>query len=210
MDPFPTSAKVQLRYTNILTGVQASGSSGYTIGATTYKLQLNSLFEPLDGDPLQPYGFDQMAALYGRYKVHKVGVKLQWFSHASPGTVGAFALHPPEDATTIASTVGFQTAAKSNVSTQIQAAATSGGGGVFTPLSWSKTYNLHEVLGISRQEFESNVEEYSALVGANPARMPLLELGCWNMLGTASATYAVVITLVFDAEFSGRIQQASS
>ncbi len=205
MDPFPTSARVQLRYTNILTTVQAGSGSGYSIGATTYKLQLNSLFEPLDGDALQPYGYDQMAALYGRYKVHKVTVAIKWFSPSSPGTVAAFALHPPEDTTTIASTTGYLTASKSNVSTNIQAGVPLG-----PPNSWSKTYNLHEVLGLSKQEFESNVEEYSALISANPGRMPLLELGCWNMLGTASAVYSAIITLVFDAEFSGRIQQAAS
>jgi hypothetical protein len=40
---------------------------------------------------------------------------------------------------------------------------------------------LHKLLGITREEYESNTEDYSALVGASPARVLGLEVALINL-----------------------------
>ncbi len=191
-----------MRYTYRL----ALGSSA-TPGliGTTSVFQLNSCYEPLDTAASQPYGFDQMAQLYGRYKVHSVKVRCQ-YATAAQGTGVQLAVHPPEDSSTIAGLDAQLQAAKSNTTTLLLG---NGMTGSQIP-EWSRTFKVYELLGISKKEYEANIEEYSALVSANPGRMVTLECGGFNWMSNASTTVYTFWTIVQEVEFSGRLPQALS
>jgi len=50
-------------------------------GRQQYEINLNGMFQPIDGRTThQPYGFDQFAALYNRYKVYKCYYRIECYS----------------------------------------------------------------------------------------------------------------------------------
>ncbi len=165
--------------------------------------QLNSCFEPLDSVATQAYGFDQMAALYGRYKVHRVTVGVHYHSTAA-GTCLSLAVRPPEDSGSLGGQNGALQAARSNVTTLVEASPRTNGAA-----HWQKTYDIYDILGISKKEYEANIEEYSALVGANPSRIAGLEVGVWGLFGGSNSMFCL-FTVVQEVEFSGRLAVALS
>ncbi len=60
---------------------------------------------------------------------------------------------------------------------------------------------MHTLLGLTKQEYEANVEDYNALVGASPSRLLGLELAVTNTnAGTASSIRAIG-RLTFDVVY---------
>lgn len=68
VDPFPPSYRCNMRYTS--QGYLSCGTAG--VCGTQKEWQLNSLQSPETSGGHQPYGFDQLAALYARYRVYAV------------------------------------------------------------------------------------------------------------------------------------------
>jgi hypothetical protein len=210
LNPFPAETIVNLRYT---IGI------GFTVDATTSNLvggtvtfQPNSAFEPLDTYAPQPYGFDQMAALYAKYKVLAFTLELE----ADPsGTASvtfcqilSLLYQPPSGGVTLAGANGALTAARPNVATVFMGNALSN-----RPASYRRYMPMQDILGVSKQEFDSNVEEYAAAVAANPVQMPTIQIGLSTVTsqGAASGANAMVLfTLTQRVQFFGRISQALS
>lgn len=69
LNPIPQRYITKLKYSQVLSTDSVLGS---------YKMNLNSLFDPdFSGGGHQPYGFDQLAALYNRYRVISCGYRIQ-------------------------------------------------------------------------------------------------------------------------------------
>ncbi len=200
-DPFPSMATVKLRFTYKLT-VTGNATASLIGPATPYLLQLNSINEPLDTAAAQPYGHDQMAALYGRYKVKSVQVA---FLHGcTTGNLLVIATQPPEGGQTIGGADGGLIAARPNV-----AIVPSPVLAYQKPEIWRRTYKISELLGLTDAEYDANVEEYSAAVGANPTRMPTVEIGTFG-LTIGSGAVSLLLTCIYDVQFFGRVGQANS
>ncbi len=82
-DPFPARTVKELVYKHELSAHTDPGSN-FQAG-TPLTFNLGSLFAPIAGGH-QPFGFDQMAALYARYKVHKVRIRVETMPLATPTT----------------------------------------------------------------------------------------------------------------------------
>ncbi len=70
---------------------------------------------------------------------------------------------------------------------------------------------MSEIAGITPLEFRSNIEDYQALVSANPARSPTIRIAttCYGGGGTSQQCIAYV-RLIFEGEFWDRSTQSPS
>lgn len=152
------------------------------------KFNLNSVFDPdLSGGGHQPMGRDQLAALYSRYRVDKVKVKVQW-SKVTDGVIGFHAMIANNDATTLTQT-------PSNIMEQsFQKSGTTSyaNGGSKTTVGFSKTFDLATITGVSKSKYKSD-DNYQALVGSDPTEVIILHCMCGDVL--LSSAYNAVLTI---------------
>ncbi len=166
---------------------------------------LGSLFAPEAGGH-QPFGFDQMAALYARYKVHKVRIRVETIqTTTSTGASQVVGIFPPGSTMTTLNVLTAQTMGENfNVSTKVMHPLST------SPTVYSTTLDIATIAGLTKREFEANIEDYSALVSASPVRYPFLEVNLAPLaLGNGDA-YSSCVTLTFVAEFWQRISLAAS
>ncbi len=173
---------------------------------TPFTFNLGSLFEPRSGGH-QPFGFDQMAALYARYKVHKVRVRVETFRLGTvtlPATQVIGIFPPGSTQTTLNVVTAMSMGENFNVSTKVHLPS------VIAPVVFETTLDIATIAGLTKKEFEANIEDYSALVSASPTRFPILEVNLAPNLTTEGDDHASVVTLTFVAEFWQRISLAAS
>lgn len=195
---------VDMKYT-VAVGLGTDAGSGLLCG-TPAVFQPSSTFEPLSGATSQPYGRDQMAALYGRYKVLGFKVALDLNSNTSigadPGIIQMLHLPPPQTLT-LAGANGALSACRPNVTTLFCSTT--------QRVHYERAFKMHELLGISKAEFDANVEDYAAAVGSNPAQMPLLKLYfALTTAGTTGVTAGAFVTLTQRVQFFARTPQSLS
>ncbi len=193
-DPFPPRVRRSLAYKDA--GNVTSGASNLQAG-TPRVYQLNSLFQPISGGH-QPYGFDTMATLYRRYRVNSVTIKVETLPIVTGSIYQVIGVFPPGATQSTTNLLdAHEWGENPNGSTQI----------IFLQgtkqVVWQKRFEMHTLCGLTREEYANNVEDYSALVTANPARMPTLEV---NISGFGASMQGYnIISLTFEAEFFERV-----
>jgi hypothetical protein len=187
---------ITLRYAQSVT------NSTLTTAANNNIFRLNSIFDPdaaVGGT--QPYGYDQAAALYNRYRVLKTRYKVTFL--ASTGTYNAAVI--PSN--------GALNAAPSDLTTFT--------GAVMNPYARYKTYNLgapapvftgkHDlnVLGGVRQVEYLADDRFEAQIGANPAEVISLNIASHNPTG-GTISIAFFVELWYEVDLHDPILQAAS
>jgi len=171
------------------------------VGGTEIVYALNALFDPnISGAGHQPFYYDQMVACgYQRYRVDYVSIKIRAMSPNNP-----------------------------DVGLQVQLDAWNGAAGTLTGISWNtanerpqnwylapgttigyKDLNLEKISiaklqGMTTRELQTNVEDYTAVVTANPARSPYLRLAAINTSGSNAGTIDCTVELTFFGQFFDR------
>jgi hypothetical protein len=201
LTPFPNQYRAKLRMSHISSA--ASDASTGTLCGTQVLYQLNSLYEPLDGNALQPYGFDQLAQLYDRYKVTAVTIQLTAVPAAADGSAAFLhaLIQNPDGGKSLTGIAGYYVESFPNGISMPM----SGGGG--PPSTWTQRIPMHQLVGLTAKEFDANVEEYAAGVAGNPTRMPTLSLAASAISTSINVVYHLV--LEFECFFYGRVMQAS-
>ncbi len=205
-DPFPARTVKELVYKHELTAHTDPGSNSQA--GTPLTFNLGSLFAPIAGGH-QPFGFDQMAALYARYKVHKVRVRIETYPITNLGTISSaiqvVGIFPPGSAQTTLNVLNAYSMGENfNVSTQFVSQA------AIRPTVYETTLDIATIAGLTKKEFEANIEDYSALVSASPTRFPFLEVNLAPNSAANGSDYVSGVTLTFVAEFWQRISLAAS
>jgi len=201
LSPFPAQAIVTLR-TSYTIGLASAAAAAATNVGTTVLVQLNSAWEPFDGQSFQPYGFDQMAALYGKYKVLKADLTYQVAGVDTVPSCVVLLAQNPTGGVTLAGESGQGAVSRPNAVSAVL--PTTG-----APIVTLRTgYKLQDVLGVTAAEFTANVEEYAAAVGANPTQMATVQVGLFSLLNTSQTSCRGLLTLVQQVHFFGRIGQA--
>lgn len=163
-----------------------------TLGAA-YSFRINDVFDPdFTGGGLQPLGFDQYAAMYGRYHVLGFRYEIEFIARTSIGTlVGAY-LSPQSTlpAVSTAWLVVNQTAKYESVG---QAT------GSDTVKKISGRTNITDVLGVSPAEYRAD-QDFSATTSATPARPAYLHV--WTRGISAVGVNDFTVRLYYDVEFS--------
>lgn len=159
-----------------------------SVAATSVSLQqfrLNSIFDPdLTNAGHQPYGFDQISALYNRYRVQSTRWK---FVITTGSSIPLRCVCVPTNdvlATTITNLATF------NHACEVPLAKTYTYGGLGAPaVKMQGSMQLHMLAGVTAKEYTD--DRFSALVSANPSEILLLTAAYYNPGGSAASIIAV-------------------
>jgi len=200
--PLPLTYRSKLRYAE--TVAFTTGTAG-VIGTTNTWL-LGSLFDPnYTGTGHQPMGFDQLAALYSKYRVDSCDITLLFNTLGSTADACcAFAVGAPGvSQVALAGTVDRATESNT-VSTC-----------VLSPSGNSRTQtvkfhvDLAKVCGLTRAQYTAD-DKFQALISASPALSAFLEIGVGSYSGVAAEAVSCQVVIDFNASFFNRIELAQS
>lgn len=194
----PEAATVRLPYAYTST-LANNGSSTWTVG-DVLNLRVNNAYDPINGTH-QPYGWDQMAALYRYYKVVGCSYKITGLAFPDKNLVLVVRPVPVNENLSIANTALATVAERPGTKL---AFAQFGG-----PIpSITGTVDIPRQLGVSQEQFDADVSEYSAAVTAAPSRYAYTQIG---VCGTDATTFMhVVIEVTYTVNYWQRITQAQS
>lgn len=161
------------------------------MGAQNHDFRMNSLHDPdktVTGH--QPMAYDQWSALYNRYRVHAIKLEVTCVQgDNAEGASAMIALFPnPADVTV---TSNYQVLEMQN-SAYTFIGNTSAG----QSISKLELYlDIKKVMGLNELD-----DDYTAAVGANPVKSPVVTLWAENMAGISMDIQAVV-EITYYAEF---------
>jgi len=167
--------------------------------------RLNSLYDPyfpVGGH--QPYGFDQLTGIYARYQVNKTHVEITFSDPSSDGLVVACFAKNLNDANTLVNAT--ISAAMERPTVWCKPLNNTGS----QVVSFRKSYDLAESIGMSKLQYECSWPNTSALVSADPTQVVYFMLAAANARGGSSQTVTARIRLIFDCVFWERNTQAQS
>jgi hypothetical protein len=177
-------------------------ASVWTFG-TALNIRVNNAYDPITGTH-QPYGWDQMAALYRFYKV--IGCRMKFTllnAVAAQPVILAIRPVPVNENLSIAGT---------NVGQALERPATiavysvSSGGPCPTR---TLDVNIPHLLGITKEQFLADVSEYSAATTAAPSRYAYVQIALAGPSITTSHAY-VGIEVEYTIQYWQRITLAQS
>lgn len=156
-----------------------------TVTATNQVFNLNSLFDPnRTGTGHQPYGFDQLAAIYNRYRVWETRWKVTFHAESQ----GFYVLSVPSNgalATSIVDGSSFQSAG------EIRGAVTKSQGTGANSVFLRGRMKLNNLNGTTPTEYEGD-DRFQALTSSSPSELLLLNIGTYNPSGSTTAIDFVV------------------
>jgi hypothetical protein len=165
---------VTLKYTDIYS------QSLTTVTGTNQIMRLNSIFDPdLTGTGHQPYGYDQLSALYNRYRVLSSSWKITFHAESQ----GFYAVVVPSNGnlgTAITNLASFTLAGETQRS-EIKSQGTGANAIVF-----SGSINLNDLNGVTLTEYLAD-DRFEAQIGANPVELIVLNIGTYNPSGSTVA-----------------------
>jgi hypothetical protein len=161
--------------------------SNVTLAGSQVTMRMNSIFDPNSAvGGTQPYGYDQLAALYNRYRV----LKCRWRITFSASTAGYSVCVVPVNGA-LNATVADQTTFTS---------------ATMVPYAQYRNYNLGGIAPIVRGRMDLNVlggvtsmeyltdDRFEAQIGANPAEVISLIIAVYNpSAGTIVSPFFVEI-----------------
>jgi hypothetical protein len=177
----------------------ATSGTAFTYGAAT-TFRLNSLFSPVTSGH-QPYGFDQLAALYERYKVHAVDFEMtvMYNGGVQNNFLSGVIVTPGSGSTIAGSTVDIVVEKPMSFTVPIVGGTNAGCAYV------KQRFDVARMMGLTRKEYTANVEDYQALVSASPSRLLSLEVAVADTQTTTATSNKVLVNFVFHAEFWSRV-----
>ena len=195
----PDAALARLRWTG-LTTVNNDATTAWVVG-TVYNYRVNNAYSPVNGAQ-QPYGWDQMAALYRYYKV--VGCTMRFTPMNQQSSNAIFlARQVPVDENATMDTTAIRTAMERP---GVRYICLQPGGGAARTLEMK--IDIPRQLGITPEQFRADVSQYSAAVTAAPARYAYVQVGC---AGSATTSFlSVAVEIEYAIQYWQRITQASS
>lgn len=166
--------------------------------------RINSLFDPnLTGGTHQPYGFDQFAALYRRYRVNAITFELT--VNTPFDAVQGWVVYQFQAS---AETFSLAGSAMSDIweKNKAKAVATYCNG---RPAKSRARHTISSIEGLTALQFDAQVEEYASITTADPTRQLFLRVA-YATAGSVAITVPCMMGLRFEVEFFDRIVLASS
>jgi hypothetical protein len=192
--------------------LQSSGAAAYQSGGQV-TINLSDITVPFSTSAThQPYGFDQLAAFYRRFKVHECDVTIT-MSAGGVGTTAVNAMRgyvqwqPPSWNYSMANVAGAASVLSERQSIDSYPLLSNTAKGVVTI---RKRISIARLAGLSDGEFEANANEYA---GGFPATAPsrVCSVGLAVSSDTiVAAGVSCIVQLVFHGEAFERIDYVSS
>lgn len=195
-DPFPTRLPVSHSYS--CTGVLTSGAINTCGSAVVH--YLNDMYSPGGSNPHQPYGFDQYSALYRFFKVKRFSFEIDIGPNGDGTNVMFIGIFSPSAGINLTGANIDRAAELPNVARTMVPVA--------QPVRIAKSFGMHELLNISKKEFDADVSLYNGTAAASPAYRPTMQLV--SACATAAKPTSFTIKCTFEAEWYDRVAQAGS
>ena len=166
-------------------------------GVNSYLYKMNSLYDPdHSGAGHQPFGFDQLAALYANYRAYGVKYKITFQNTNATYVTDIAVVQKPN--TTL--TTDMQTA-REKPYTQYRTLATSGNSHSASVIRGY--HNCAKVFGVSKRRYADD-DAYQASVGANPTSMSYLHIYQREGAGVTGIVTQVRVDLIYYCKFFSR------
>ena len=182
-----------LRYVDTITLTSSAGAA--RISGSQYEFRLNSIYDTdKTSTGHQPYMYDQVATLYGKYRVDRCDVQVD--AIVSPSTshaITALVQGPSGGLNLGGQELNFLL---ENVKAKTLYALTT----AVNPPRIRFSIDIAKYLGIGRDAYEADLTQFAASVGANPSAICMLNLVTSAFAGTSESIQAVV-TLVYHVKF---------
>ncbi len=184
-------------------GSLTSGAAG--VCGSEWAFRLNSCYDPdYTYAGHQPYGYDQLAAVYGFYIVNAVDVEVIFHDPTVDG-LAVCALAQPSSASM---TLPGKT---NDIVAEMEFGAVgflSNTGG--QKLRMAKTFDLARVEGITKSQYDAQVGVYGAAVTTNPSLSPWLRIAASDTNGNSGSVVRVTVNLIYHTRFFRRNALAQS
>jgi len=181
--PIAPKHLVRMKYTDVLDW------NVTTLATDIQQFNLNSLFDPdVTGTGHQPYGFDQLAALYAHYRVFKCSWHIQFAPSNERLHITVIPINGNASPTSISS-AGEQPRGVTK--------AMSFDGGM--PCNFNGSIWLPRLTGATSVQYKTD-DRYSAANNASPTEVMRLSILVYNPSGSTVDT-SMSITLIYHAEF---------
>lgn len=199
--PFPPRKHCQIVYVGTF---NLSSNSLQTFG-TQQQMNLNSLFDPdSTGAGHQPIGFDQLMAIYAKYKVTNTKVELTWTDPDADGVWVGYKLAPINDGTVLTG-MAFDRASESRTV-------------IVRPINHSGSQVVKQIFnvpgylmgGLTKSQFKNEIALYSGNASANPPNTYGLMVGVCNPTQATVIGITCSIRLVFTVDFYQRLTLPTS
>lgn len=199
-DPFKPYYDCKLQYAQTFDGT----TNAVNTWGTDQIFRLNSLYDPDEtGVGHQPYGFDQLALLYRRYKVSAVLVEIIARDPLDEGCYIGMQVIPPSGTGNLVGKTLDEI--KERPMCAVRGIPNTGSQKVYLK-QWIP---IQTVSGLSPIQFKANSEDFTASVSGSPNSIPRLQLATLNNKSTAS-NFTLTVKLTFYAMFYDRIIQNQS
>lgn len=192
--PFPNRLKCTLTYCERFPAFVDN-----TANATVYQYCGNDLFDPnFTGTGGQPTYFDQLAALYGRYRVYASAIAVRFYSNTTAQTTYADCVISPANTTQAGVTV-------QNILTHPRSK--------FLTVNVNKSGMLteaattSEILGVADVE---GADRLQALTTASPSERWLWVIAAQSFDSTTAVSLGADVRISYYVEFFDRVMQAQS
>lgn len=166
----------------------ATGSAPASI-ANAYIFNLNSIFDPDRTQQIggaQPFGRDQLAVLYNRYRVFGVSYKIEFYPTSSPTE---FFVVPRNDSVDVS--VSDSGTIREMPYSKVKLASTT------DPTIIKGYVSLPKLTGQTSSQFKSGLE-YQSLMSTSPSELQTLQVGLIPVASTLSVNFQ--ITMVYHVE----------
>lgn len=174
-----------------------SGVAG--LFGTEVKYSLNGLFDvDISGVGHQPMGFDQLMAIYSKYKVNRAKVIIQWSDPSGDGLTIGHKLNTINDA----SVLGGMSLNKARELTTVRTKPISDSGSQRVIQTF--TMPMNQLMQVTKLQFDANSKDYTGSSGANPIESPTISLACINTRDATNISILCNIKIVFYCQFYQR------
>lgn len=182
-----------------------TGAGGVAPAQQVYNL--NSLFDPDNsGVGHQPYYYDQMTAMYNRYKVSGCLVELLWTNPSADG-IDCLMMVQPSSSTTSTLT-GVRT---ENVLERPQVVVRTLNNSGSQKVYVKQYFDIATVEGLTKIQFKSTSSDiYCANTNASPSALPTIALSACSTLGNSGNTVNCNVKLTYYSQLYERIQPSAS
>lgn len=183
--------RVLLKYYVPLSLTEGAVATGYD-----YVFRMNDVFDPdFSAVGYQPVGYDNMALLYGRFKVFNFKARVVFVNDTGATIRCGYALSAQSTAPTDRNAWGTNPRSKWDLLSDQSAGGS------------KKTYNisckLSDVLGVRPEEYRTNLE-YGSITTTSPSILAYLHV---FIVGISTlATAQVAVELSYGVEFSSPVQ----
>lgn len=198
-DPFPPRAVCAHSYCPDI-HVLTSGTP-YTTSTTAGTVVVNDMFAPGGTTAHQPYGFDQMTALYNKFKVRKAVIEVEYI-HATTAAVGwiGICVPPPASAFTYTS-IGLYQLIEQPCCTVLQSANQ-------VLRSFKQEVDFLKLYGCTKAEFDADLTRFCGTASASPP--VLIKCILVNAAPGTNDTGFCQVRITYEVEWFDRITQNPS